>query len=507
MIKILEVNNIDLPGKGFNGYDLISLSNQNFSIKQSVIIKQSDNKRVNKILNCEKEIQLFNDYCNLEEKISVSNIFSIVSPSLMDSKEYKEADIVHFHMFHNSKLSLFSLIEISRAKKVVISLHDPWFITGRCVHFYNCQRWKDGCKSCQDLNTLFKFDCDNCSEMWKLKKNVFDNIDIDIVVTSNWMLNLVKASPIFAKQKKIHLIPFGIDVNKYNSVSQLKAKKHFGISNEEKTIFLRSQKEFKGTEYVLDALKQLSLKSRINIITCDQKNLLKDVVDKYNIIDLGYVLEKEIIYAMSACDIFLMPSKGESFGVMAIEAMASSKPVIIFDNTALPTITFAPECGFLVKDRDSKDLAKAIEYLINSPSECKRRGKLGYIKCKENYDINEYNKKTLSLYSEVYSRIHICKKISYQKDKKCKNIVKLISDFDNDTIDCNYNIDYSSLYIQKIIDKNNKLLYKKIKKLENNVKKVNIKRKIKNWIKMNSKLYIIIKKIVRKKDGENIENE
>ena len=54
-IKILEVNNIDLPGRRFNGYNMLEeLSNKDFDIKQAVIIKQSDNDNVVKILNSDQ---------------------------------------------------------------------------------------------------------------------------------------------------------------------------------------------------------------------------------------------------------------------------------------------------------------------------------------------------------------------------------------------------------------------------------------------------------------------
>jgi len=43
-IKVLEVNNIDLPGNRFNGYDMIQdITDNNLKIKQAVIIKKSNN--------------------------------------------------------------------------------------------------------------------------------------------------------------------------------------------------------------------------------------------------------------------------------------------------------------------------------------------------------------------------------------------------------------------------------------------------------------------------------
>ena len=43
-IKILEVNNIDLPGNRFNGYDMIQeVADDKLEIKQAVIFQESDN--------------------------------------------------------------------------------------------------------------------------------------------------------------------------------------------------------------------------------------------------------------------------------------------------------------------------------------------------------------------------------------------------------------------------------------------------------------------------------
>ena len=104
-IKILEVNNIDLPGRRFNGYNMLEeLSNKDFDIKQAVIIKQSDNDNVVKILNSDQLLSQYYHLFEIEESLSIHNIFSITSPALFDMKEYKEADIVHLHMFHNAKL-------------------------------------------------------------------------------------------------------------------------------------------------------------------------------------------------------------------------------------------------------------------------------------------------------------------------------------------------------------------------------------------------------------------
>ena len=284
--KILEVTQIDLIGKRYNGYDMIhDLDSKKYEIKQAVIEKLSNDKNVINLLHNTGE-QIIMEKCKaLEEKLSIKNVISITSPILLKQKEYKEADIIHFHQFHNANLSLPFLRKVASEKKVIMSLHDPWLLTGRCVHFYDCNKWKNGCKKCDDLSTFFATREDRCNDMWKLKKGVFDDLDIDVVVSSDWMYNLVKQSPIFENIKRIHKIPFGIDEERFSKVSQDEAKKHYNIDDDSFVFFCRAQGEFKGTQYILEALKNLDVKKKVTVITCEIKGLLDEVRDRYNIID------------------------------------------------------------------------------------------------------------------------------------------------------------------------------------------------------------------------------
>ena len=161
-MKILEVNNIDLIGRRFNGYDFANeLNDENMQIEQTVIIKKSNSNKVHKLLSDELMPYFYKIKEFEENELSVHSILSITTPALLNSKEFKDADIIHFHMFHNTNLSLYSLLEISKSKKIIISLHDPWFLTGHCVHFHDCDKWKGGCKNCPHLDWFFPLKEDN----------------------------------------------------------------------------------------------------------------------------------------------------------------------------------------------------------------------------------------------------------------------------------------------------------------------------------------------------------
>ena len=105
-INVLEVNNIDLPGRRFNGYDLMNnIEDESININQTVILKQSKNDNVKKLLQNSELMQLLEKLEEFENKeLSVHSNLSITSPALIQSQAYKNADLIHFHIFHNTKL-------------------------------------------------------------------------------------------------------------------------------------------------------------------------------------------------------------------------------------------------------------------------------------------------------------------------------------------------------------------------------------------------------------------
>ena len=493
-MKVVEINDNDIYGKVFNGYDIAERFNKEkkFKINQLVIHKFSKAKFVQPLLK--NYIGLDYEYIlnNLSNTIlSVHSLISITTDYLENNKYYKKADIAHYHQFHNSHLNLTKLLEMAQKKPTILSFHDPWFITGRCVHPDKCLKFQNGCNNCPNLNTLFPFTKDNCNELWKIKKEIFENSDVDIIVHSEYMLELLHKNP-YTKNLNIHLLPFGIETDNFKfKLTKKEAKEKLKIDSNSIVLFFRSSEE-KGINYIIEALKMLNTNKKITLLTCSQQNMLKDLENKYQIIELGNIDEQQVKLCYNAADIFLMPSLGESFGMMAIEAMASELPVIIFDNSALPSVTLAPNVGILVKNRDSLDLKEKIEYMINNEEERKKRGKLGKDLVKERYNINKYENKLKDIYLQSYERqkyklkvIHDIKyDIDYDDIQVQKILIKLLEIYEkflpNDKIPKIFNnmkkidftkyddkIEFSNRNIQNLIIVFNKTLYDKVKKYEN----------------------------------------
>ncbi|MEM8780134.1 MAG: glycosyltransferase, partial [Cyanobacteria bacterium P01_G01_bin.49] len=75
---------------------------------------------------------------------------------------------------------------------------------------------------------------------------------------------------------------------------------------------------------------------------------------------LGHISEekRELLYAN--CDLFVFPSRYESFGLVALEAMVYGKPVIGAKAGAIPEVLIHGECGLLFEPDNHEDLASQI---------------------------------------------------------------------------------------------------------------------------------------------------
>ena len=67
------------------------------------------------------------------------------------------------------------------------------------------------------------------------------------------------------------------------------------------------------------------------------------------------------------CDVFVAPSRYESFGIIYLEAMKFSKPVIACDSGGTPGVVSDGKTGILVKPGDFYTLAMAVIKLSNNP--------------------------------------------------------------------------------------------------------------------------------------------
>ena len=115
--------------------------------------------------------------------------------------------------------------------------------------------------------------------------------------------------------------------------------------------------------------------------------------------------EQLIREILIASDLFLMPSLAESFGLMAVEAMAAGCAVICFEGTVPAEITEAPYCGIAVKYKSASDIAEKIMELKVNCRLTKELGQKGHELVKRKYRFEDYVDRHIHLYEEILNRI------------------------------------------------------------------------------------------------------
>lgn len=403
--RTLQIGNVDTIGSRFNGQDLHSALSQKGFDSHHLVWKKLGHEENTSQLDYPLKEQI-NDVLNkVEEELSIQSILHPAAFAISANAHFKAADLVHYHLLHTGWFSLYGLPSLTKDKSSIMTLHDPWSLTGHCVYPRSCDRWLSGCGSCPDLDVIQSMKRDNTHRMWQIKKDVFAKAQLDIIVASKWMLEKAQASPIFSHFRH-HLIPFGIDLNQFRPADGEASRKKLGIRPGNTVICLRATvSPFKGLTYIFEALEKLGSTEPLTILTFEDKQLFKDYLGKHQLIDLGWVENIEMIAdAYQAADIFLMPSTAEAFGVMAIEAMACAKPTIVFDGTSLPEVTFAPRGGISVPMGDSDALSATLRQLIENPDMRKSIGAEARSLAEQHYNWNTHVARIIELYGEILAR-------------------------------------------------------------------------------------------------------
>ncbi|MBI3399925.1 MAG: glycosyltransferase [Acidobacteria bacterium] len=134
-----------------------------------------------------------------------------------------------------------------------------------------------------------------------------------------------------------------------------------------------TQTHDKGSWHTIDAMQRLRVRhpdATFVFIGSVEQDFVKfldaqpaEVRPRIRLLD--YVSEQEKKDAMAACDVFVMPSRADSFGIAYLEAWLYGKPVIGCFGGGVPRVIDEGRDGFLVPFGDSHMLAELISGLLN----------------------------------------------------------------------------------------------------------------------------------------------
>lgn len=145
----------------------------------------------------------------------------------------------------------------------------------------------------------------------------------------------------------------------------------------------------KGVDILFDALKKINFSYELHLFGNTDFNYLNNFLqtDNKNIIYHGFCNNLVDIY--SSFDVLILPSRyDESFGMVILEAMSFSKPVICSDAGGMQEIVIHGRTGYIFQSESSLQLASYISKFNESYSDINTFGANGYLHLINNFSLN-----------------------------------------------------------------------------------------------------------------------
>lgn len=155
--------------------------------------------------------------------------------------------------------------------------------------------------------------------------------------------------------RKVFLIPGGVDTQKFKPPNRVRKNERMRI------LFVGRLTEQKGVDVLCDIIKkanrQADLKRNIEFVIVGSgplSGLVEEVSKAHeNVIYRGKIDSESLRQAYATSDLFVMPSRYETFGVVAIEAQSSGVPVVATNISGPNDIIVPSQTGTLVPMLDS----------------------------------------------------------------------------------------------------------------------------------------------------------
>lgn len=343
----------------------------------------------------------------LQRNTGLQNLYSPGFRALESSFAFTP-DVLHFHSLHGveSFAELAVVRRLSRKYPTLISLHDLWLMTGHCGHPLTCPRWKTGCGKCPDLTLYPAISRDATRLNFIRKRRVFRGANVALIVPSTWLAQQTRESPIL-KHLPVNVVPNPIDVATFCPGPADELRQQHGIRPSDRTVILVAQhltNPFKGIEDGIAVLNQTTNENLKVILVGGAAEQVAARIKHPSVI-LPYTSSKqEVASYYRMADVLLMPSRGETFGLVAAEAMACGTPVIAFQVGGLQDVIGDNEGGILIPGRDIAAMAAAVDKLLTEETVRRQLATTGRERAAAAFPLSRHTETCVELYQHALHR-------------------------------------------------------------------------------------------------------
>ncbi len=364
----------------------------------------------NKTIHSDESVAIPQLHCyerflqKLTSRFGFNDIHCLNSFKLPQMSAVQQADIINLHSFRNF-FSYLALPQLSAAKPIVFTMCDMWPWTGHCAVSYDCNRWETGCGSCPYLDVIPEIPHDTTRLVWRLKNWAYSHSKMTIVAKSRASAAEIRRSML--SKFPVAVIPNGVDLSAFRPLNQQVCKDILNLPQGKKVLMfgaLDMSQYWKGADLLLEALKNLPQSLRKDLVLLLLGAGGGDLTEATGlpVYDLHYVVNdclKAVAY--SAADIFVSPTRSETFGLVLLESMACGTPVVAFGVGGVLDLVRPGITGYRAEAENAEDLKNGIEHLLADKKLRLELGKGARCVAESEYDVRLQVNRSLALYQSV----------------------------------------------------------------------------------------------------------
>ncbi len=211
--------------------------------------------------------------------------------------------------------------------------------------------------------------------------------------------------------KEIRVIPGGIDIKNFPSKKEIKIiNKKYNLDGKKVILFSGKLTSLKGVKYLIKATSKIKGDVYIAGDGPELNKLKKTTKDLKlkNVHFLGYIGDqdaeelKEFYYR---ADVFVAPSVwDEPLGLVILEAMICNTPVVVTRKGGIPLAVKDGYNGFFVRPRNSNQIAKAVNKLLEDEELRNKLGANARKTVEEKFDWEKISQKFLRIYKKYINK-------------------------------------------------------------------------------------------------------
>ncbi|OYX23586.1 MAG: N-acetyl-alpha-D-glucosaminyl L-malate synthase BshA [Flavobacteriales bacterium 32-35-8] len=181
---------------------------------------------------------------------------------------------------------------------------------------------------------------------------------------------------LFDIKKDIHVVPNFIDLDKYSHTFTDCQRGMMARDNEKIITHISNLRKVKRVQDVIAVFYNIQKQMPAKLMLVGEgpeKEKIERQCEQLGIMDkvIFFGKSNEIDKILCFSDLFILPSETESFGLAALEAMASSVPVISSNTGGIPEVNIQGVSGFLSNVGDVEEMTKNALYILSDETRLK----------------------------------------------------------------------------------------------------------------------------------------